>query len=228
MTTVIFDLDGTLADTSGDLLSAANERLAGAGHGEPLDPGTDQGTAVRGALAMLRLGAYRAGLRSTEIEEFATANYRPLLEAYESRIDERTRLYDGAVEALEILRNGGARLGVCTNKPERLADLLLSRLGIRDFFSSLVGGDSLPVRKPDPSPLFVAVDRAGGIPGNAVLVGDNDTDRRTGRAAGIPVILVTFGPAGDTVSELAPEGLIDQYDTLADEVARVTARNDSD
>ncbi|MGB3146320.1 MAG: HAD-IA family hydrolase [Paracoccaceae bacterium] len=211
MRTVIFDLDGTLADTSADLISAANHCFQRMGVGDMLDPTADALTAFHGGRDMLRLGLSRMG----SADEATVDRYYPiLLEAYEADIDRHSRLYPGTVAALEGLRAAGYRLGVCTNKPERLAEILLARLGVRDLFHSLVGADTLPVRKPDPAPYFLAVERAGGTSARSMLVGDTDTDRQTGRAAGIPVALVTFGPEGQGVERFAPEALLHHFDAL--------------
>ena len=208
MRTVIFDLDGTLADTSADLIAAANACFRGLGAGDMLDPVADALTAFHGGRAMLRLGFSRLG-EGGEAE--VDAQYPLLLAAYEDGIDRETRLYPGAVEAVEALRTAGYATGICTNKPERLAEVLMTRLGVRGLFGSLIGADTLPVRKPDPAPYRLSVERAGGRVENSILIGDTDTDRQTGRAAGVPVALVTFGPAGQGVADLAPEALVDDF-----------------
>jgi phosphoglycolate phosphatase len=219
MRSVIFDLDGTLADTSGDLIAAANAAFRDLGLPDLLDPVADAATALRGGRAMLALGFSRvAGF--TE-EDIARA-YPRLLAFYEAAIDTHTRLYPGAMEAVADLRGAGYGVGVCTNKPERLAEKLLARLGVRDAFGSLVGADTLPVRKPDPEPLREAARRLGGDPARTCLVGDSETDRATARAAGVPAILVTFGPAGDAMAALAPEVLIDRFDDLPAAVERLS------
>lgn len=218
MRCVIFDLDGTLADTSGDLLAAANTCLAEMGLAQRLDPRDDAGTAFRGGRAMLRLGLERAGMPS---EERVTAWYPRLLEAYGAAIDVHTQLYPEAVEVIEHLRRSGYTVGVCTNKPEALAETLLQRLGVRGLFASLIGADTLPVRKPDPAPFWAAVDAAGGHRDASLLVGDTETDRKTARAAGRPCILVTFGPEGNAVLKMHPEGRIGHYRDLPGEVARL-------
>lgn len=215
--TVIFDLDGTLADTSGDLLAAANACFRDLGLGDLLGTG-DEGVALRGGRAMLALGFLRSG--SVGAEE-VDRQYPRLLAHYGAAISERTVLYPGAVEAVEALRRAGHPVGMCTNKPERLADLLLRRLGVRDLFASLVGADTLPVRKPDPLPFRVAVERAGGNPECALMVGDSDTDHRTARAAGVPSILVSFGPSGEDMAALGPDALLDGFHDLPGLVARL-------
>lgn len=217
MRSVIFDLDGTLADTSGDLLAAANACFRGLGLGDLIGP-ADAGTALKGGRAMLRLGFSRvAGFGEAEVD----AQYPLLLEAYGAALDTHTVLYPGAMDAVEDLKRAGYIVGICTNKPEGLAEALMTSLGVRNAFASLLGADSLPVRKPDPEHLFETVRRAGGDPKQSLLVGDTKTDRDTSRNAGVPSILVTFGPGDDDVRDLAPEGLIGHYDELMPEVRRL-------
>ena len=219
MRTVIFDLDGTLADTSADLIAAANDCFRGLGHGDVLHPVEDAATAFRGGRAMLRLGFERlgAGAREAEID----AQYPRLLAAYEAGIDRETRLYPGAEAAVRRLRAAGYATGICTNKPERLAEILMARLGVRDLFGALVGADTLAQRKPHPAPYLAAVDRAGGDLARSVLIGDTVTDRDTGRAAGVPVVLVAFGPGGAEAAALAPDAMLAHFDDLGDIVARL-------
>jgi len=218
MRTVIFDLDGTLADTSGDLIAAANACFRDMGLGNVLVPGADAGIALRGGKMMLTEGLKRVnGFDHAVVEHY----YPILLEAYAGAIDLHTFLYDGAMESVEALKMQGYGVGICTNKPEGLADLLLRRLGIRDDFASLIGADTLPVRKPDPEPLREAARKAGGDPAACVLVGDSDTDRNTSLAAGVPSILVTFGPSGADMAALEPEALLDRFEDLPGVVERL-------
>lgn len=214
--TVVFDLDGTLADTSGDLLAAANACFKALGHGALLGPG-DALTAFQGGRAMLRLGFARLGAPWDEGD--VAREYPRLLAAYAEAIDIHTRAYPGVEAALEVLRLRGHALAVCTNKPEALAETLLQRLGLRGHFAALVGADTLPVRKPDPAPYHLAVARAGG--GRSMLLGDTETDCLTARAAGVPVALVTFGPEGTAVARLQPEALLDHFDALPALVERL-------
>jgi len=210
--TVVFDLDGTLADTSGDLIAAANMCFREMGAGDLLDASRDAGTALRGGRAMLRLGMER--LDRAGDEETIDAYYPKLLAAYARDIDRHTVLYDGAMAAVARLKGVGYRVAICTNKPEGLADTLLTRLGVRDAFDAMLGADTLAVRKPDPEHLFETARRAGGDPAQCILIGDSDTDRNTAQAAGVPCVLVTFGPAGGDMSALEPEALLDHFDDL--------------
>ncbi len=218
MRAVVFDLDGTLADTSGDLIAAANACFRAMGEGDVLDPAADAGVALRGGRAMLRAGLERLGRPDGAVIE---AYYPRLLEAYGAKIDVHTVFYDGALDAVEELRRGGYKLAICTNKPEALARELMRRLGALDLFGALVGADTLAVRKPDPEPLFEAARRAGGAPERCLLVGDSDTDRNTARAAGVPSVLVTFGPSGADMAALEPEALISAYHELPEVCARL-------
>lgn len=217
MKTVIFDLDGTLADTSGDLIGAANSCFRDLGHGDLLDPEADRLTAFHGGRAMLRLGFARLGAGHGEAD--IDRAYPRFIDRYAENIDTETRLYPGAIEAVAVLSAAGCRTGICTNKPEALAELLLNRLGIRDRFGALVGADTLASRKPDPAPYVEAVRRAGGEVARSLLVGDTETDVRTARAAGVPVVLVGFGPEGDAVARFGPDALIAGFDRLPGLVA---------
>ena len=210
---VVFDLDGTLCDTAQDLIAAANAALDHLGSPERLDaddPG-DRATALRGGKAMLRRALGREGEADAAQVE---AGYGPLLDAYGAAICVHTRFYPGAREAVARLRGAGTAVAICTNKPERLARSLMEALGAADDFDALVGADTLPVRKPDPAPLRAAVEQAGGALTRSVLVGDTDTDRDTAAAAGVPSILVTFGPHGADVAELRPDALLHDYDQI--------------
>ncbi len=220
MTAVIFDLDGTLADTSADLLASANYCFRDMGLGDVLTA-QDAGVALRGGRMMLRTGLSRVG----QLDEAVVDRYYPiLLEAYGSAISTHTYLYPGAMNAVETLKSQGFAVGICTNKPEGLADQLLRDLGVRDDFGALVGADTLPVRKPDPEPLFETARRVGRAATDCMLIGDSDTDRNTARAAGVPSILVTFGPAGGDMAALAPEALLNDFAALPGVVAALTSR----
>lgn len=209
---MVFDLDGTLADTSGDLIAAANACFRQMGESDVLNVATDAGTALRGARAMLALGLQRLG---RDVDSAVVDAYYPvLLAAYARDIDTHTVMYPGAMAAVEALKSTGYRVAICTNKPEALAETLLTRLGVRDAFGAMVGSDTLAVRKPHPEHLFETARRAGGHPEKCVLIGDTDTDRKTARAAGVPCVLVTFGPAGGDMAALEPEALLQDFADL--------------
>ena len=222
MRTVVFDLDGTLADTSGDLIAAANHCFRDMGFGDILDVSGDAGVALRGGRRMLTEGLTRLG----RMDPGMVDRYYPvLLDAYGAAISEHTVFYPGALDAIRTLAARGYGVGICTNKPEALAQKLMRELGALDLFGALVGADTLPVRKPDPAPLRETVRRLGGDPAMTVLIGDSDTDRNTARAAGVPSVLVTFGPGGEDMAALAPEALLEDFADLPDLVQALIGRN---
>ncbi|MEO0485923.1 MAG: HAD-IA family hydrolase [Pseudomonadota bacterium] len=218
MRSVIFDLDGTLADTSGDLLNAANACFRARGLGDQLTS-ADAGTALRGGKAMLRLGYAR--LRTDDIDAAVDADYQNLLTHYARDIDRHTVMYPHAMEAVETLKAAGIAVAICTNKPEGLAEDLMTRLGMRPAFGALVGADTLPVRKPDPAPFWEAVDRVGGDHAQTLLVGDSMTDERTARAAGVPSVSVSFSPDAASRAEMSPDAWLDDYRELPGIVERL-------
>jgi phosphoglycolate phosphatase len=209
ISTVIFDLDGTLADTSRDLIFAANGALEALGAGRPLDPEGDAHTAFRGGIAMLKLGLSRAGL-----DHDPALGHKHLLALYGERIAGETKLYPGIRECVAALQAKGLKLGICTNKPEGLAEKLMAALDFRAPFGALVGGDTLPVRKPNPEPYDLTLHRLGASRQGSVLIGDTETDRLTAKAAQVPSVLVTFGPDGQDVAKLNPEALLHHFDDL--------------
>lgn len=211
----IFDLDGTLADTSADLLAAANVVLAP--RGLPLlDPVRDRPVAGRGGRSMIRRSLSIAGRPEDAPAEVALADaiYPELLEAYGAALAVHTRLFDGVTACLEDLRHRGWRLGVCTNKPEHLAVPLLDILGIAKQFDAILGADTLPIRKPDPGHFTETAARIGADPLRSVMIGDTVTDLDTARAAKAPCVLTRFGFAAEPLETLSPDAIIDHFDEI--------------
>lgn len=217
--TVVFDLDGTLADTGADLINAANACFQALGLGCPLDPHDDKPTGMKGARAMLSLGFQRLNGEVNQVD--VDREYPKLIKHYDRNINVETKLYDGAPDAVLQLGAAGWRVAICTNKPEALADKLLKSLGVRHMFHALVGADTLPVRKPDPAPFLEAVKRVDGSRDRSVMIGDTVTDHETARAAGVPSVLVTFGPDGGDVAALKPDALLHHYDDLDEIVSKL-------
>lgn len=210
MKTAVFDLDGTLVDTSGDMLAAANGYFEAQGIGAPLCYVRDAHIGVTGGRAMLEAGSRRSGF---EISDFDEA-YREFLGRYSANLHVRSVVYDGVNEALTLLRAQGWILTICTNKPENMAERLLDALDLRAPFRALIGADTLPIRKPDPNAFREAVIRAGGDVQQSVMIGDTQTDHDTARAAGVPSILVDFGMRD--VRRFEPDGIMTHYGELAE------------
>jgi phosphoglycolate phosphatase len=218
--TIAFDLDGTLIDTAPDLLGALNVILV------------EQGMAPAPMTAVRQLVGH--GLRGMLIRAFAMADLtisedqiaelRPrIVEVYQGRIAQESRPFPGCLAALADLRARGAKLAVCTNKPEGLARLLLDQLQMTALFDAIVGGDTLPVQKPDPAPLLEAVAQAGGDRARAILVGDASPDTGAAKAAGVPCIVLSFGYNDLPPAELGGDMVIDHFDALAGAVADLVA-----
>ena len=148
MRTVIFDLDGTLADTSGDLLAAANHCFRAMGLGDVLTE-DDAGVALRGGKQDADHGAFE---RVGQMSDATVAEYYPvLLEAYAEAIDTHTVMYPGAMEAVEALKTMGYGVGICTNKPEGLAETLMTRLGCAMNLPRLWGRTPCPCANRTPN-----------------------------------------------------------------------------
>lgn len=211
MRTIVFDLDGTLADTAADMIAATNAVFRDLGHGDRLDPVADAATAFYGGRAMLRLGFSRIGQGG---EREIDAAYPEFLVRYGDDLFSRSRFYPGALEAVDRLKAAGDRVAICTNKPEGLALGLLDGLGAAGVFDVVIGADTLPTRKPDPAPYHAAVERAGGTLARSMMLGDTVTDLATARAAGVPCALVTFGPGAGAVAALGPDATLGAYDAL--------------
>lgn len=207
--TVVFDLDGTLADTAPDLTASLNHTLGKLGR--PAVPAEDVRHMVgHGVRALLRNGLAATGEVS---EELIDEGFPIFFNYYAAHIADHTRPFPGVEEALAALEADGVKIAVCTNKLEALTFDLLAALGWKDRFAAVVGGDTLPVRKPDPAPLFEAIARAGGE-GPAAFVGDSITDTDTAKAAGLPCVALSFGFSDRPPSELGADRLIDHWDEL--------------
>jgi phosphoglycolate phosphatase len=205
---VVFDLDGTLINTAPDLTDALNHMLGRLGR-EPVPAAKVIEIVGRGMRNLVERSLDATGSARPAPEEKALSIF---LEYYEAHIADGTRPYEGAEAALDRLRRRGARLAICTNKPENLTRKLLAAFGWTERFASVIGGDTLPARKPDAAPLREAIDRAGG--GRAVLVGDSITDVQTANAAGLPCMAVTWGFRDRPAEALGATGLIDRFDEL--------------
>jgi len=209
--TIVFDLDGTLADTAPDLIDALNFVLARDGIA-PVPVEDARALVGAGARALIERGYARAGreLAKDRLDEV----FNLFLHFYNAHIADKSRLFPGVAACLDRCAAAGWRLAVCTNKLEYSSKLLLEKLGVRDRFAFVCGQDTFGIAKPDPRPLTQTVAHAGGRLEAAVMIGDSITDIRTARAAGIPVIAVDFGYTEVPVSQLGPDLVISHFDAL--------------
>jgi phosphoglycolate phosphatase len=216
---VIFDLDGTLLDTAPDLLRALNTVLAEVGL-PAVDRSSVEYNFGHGAKSLIIEGFRRAGqvLPDEAVEPYV----RRFLDLYAAGVAVETEAFPGAVAAMDRLAQHGVGFAVCTNKREYLARPLLQHLDLLDRFDAVLGGDSLPVRKPDPQHILSTIAAAAADATQTVMVGDSDADIKAAKAAGIPVIGVNFGYSPVPVASFEPDAVIDRFDDLFDALKAVS------
>jgi phosphoglycolate phosphatase len=199
---LVFDLDGTLVDSSRDLAAATNEALARVAPGAPAIP-------LEAIVSFVGEGArllVERSLRYAGVDSAPDAVLPVFFECYGERLLDTTRLYPGMKEALDAV--AGCTLAVLTNKPGPFSRTILEGLGVAARFARIWGYGDVAARKPDPAGLLRLVAELGGAPAEAWMIGDSAVDVRTGRAAGVRVAGVTWGldPAG--VRAAAPDRLL--------------------
>jgi len=189
--TVLFDLDGTLADTAPDLGLALNSLLREEGRA-PVPYDKIRPEASHGARALLHLGF---GVRPYDV------NYdvlrRRFLDLYAANLCRETRLFPGIAELLEALHLRRLNWGIVTNKPAVLTDPLVRELGLADSAACVVSGDTTANSKPHPEPLLHACAQAGSAPAACLYVGDAARDIEAGRVAGMQTLVAMFGYIGE-------------------------------
>ena len=205
MKPVVFDLDGTLIDSAPDIHAAVNATLRD--HGiAPL--GFDRVRSFIGR-GVDHLWSEIAGVTGSDPAQTAR-----LKTGFMTRYHDATgltRLYPGVIEALGALASLGHPLGICTNKPLGPTRAILDHFGVAQMFSVVIGGDSLPQRKPDPAPLHAAFSMLGG---HGVYVGDSEVDAETALAVGVPFLLYTRGYRKTAVDAIAHHADFDDFAAL--------------
>jgi phosphoglycolate phosphatase len=218
--TIVFDLDGTLVDTAPDLVRALNATLdlEGLPHTKLENVRRMVG---RGARAMIERAAELHGVTfgPERLDQLMTA----FVEIYRTDIAAESRPFPGVSEALGQLASMGAKLSVCTNKRTELSNQLLDALDLTKWFSAVVGADSVTDRKPHPEHYRAAVTRAGGTVRRSVMIGDTSIDVGAARAAGAPVIIVSFGYLDADADKLGADVLLDRYSELTPACRRLLA-----
>jgi phosphoglycolate phosphatase len=219
--TLVFDLDGTLVDTAHDLIGALNAALAS--EGVPAVPEAMVGHLVgNGAKVMIERGLahHRVAAGSAQIDRLIQF----FLAHYAENVAVASRPYPGVLAALDRFAAAGWTFAVCTNKHEALSKRLLTELGLIDRIAALTGGDTFAYKKPDPRHILSTIAKAGGTADDAIMVGDSRSDIDAAKAAGIPVVAVTFGYTDTPVAKLGPDVIIDHFDELWDAVEAIRAR----
>ena len=216
--TIAFDLDGTLVDTAPDLIGALNIVL-GERRLPHLAVDSARELVGKGARGLITRGFAAAGEPLDEAEIGALTNR--FIEVYRSRIASESRPFQGLEAALDVLSQAGAVLTVCTNKRTDLSVELLDALGLTHRFAAVIGADLAPLRKPDPSHFVAAVEAGGGDPSRALMVGDSCNDVDSAKAAGAPVVVVSFGYTETPPDLRGGDALIDRFGQLPAAAARL-------
>jgi phosphoglycolate phosphatase len=209
--TVVFDLDGTLVDSAPDLVAALNVVLSGAG----LPTVAYENARIMvggGARVMVERGLKANGrvLPAADGDRMA----RDFVAYYADHIAVHSQPFHGVEAALDELAKSGCHLAVCTNKLEWLSVRLLDALGLTKRFRAICGPDTFGASKPDPRILRGTIERAGGDPARAIMIGDSMTDIATARAAGVPVIAVDFGYSEVPVETLKADRVVSAFAEL--------------
>ncbi|KAF0227705.1 MAG: phosphoglycolate [Beijerinckiaceae bacterium] len=218
--TLVFDLDGTLAETAPDIMATLNHLLVREGL-DMLPVSAARQLVGAGARALLERGFKAAG-RPLEAEKLETL-FQAFLVHYLDHVAELSFLFPGVESALKGLAGEGYGLAICTNKPEAHSLALVEQLGILPMFRKVAGRETFAFCKPDPRHLTETIRAAGGDAARAIMIGDSRTDVDTARAAGIPVVGVTFGYTDVPMAELKPDRIIEHFDALP-EAIRALAR----
>lgn len=213
---VVFDLDGTLIDTAPDLHAHLVEVLHELGR--PALPLAEVRPMIGdGARVLLQRGLEASGGIPDGVD--LEALFGTFLGRYTALPHRYGVVFEGVVAVLEQLRAGGSALGICTNKPQAASLALLQAAGLEGFFDVVIGGDVLPVRKPDAGHIAGVLERLGTTGGRAVMVGDSRNDLAAARATGIPCVLVSFGYTATPAAELGADLVIDHFAELPQALA---------
>lgn len=207
----IVDLDGTMIDTLGDFDAALNAMLDDLSLAR-VDRAFIEHTVGKGSEHLIRSTLAHVG---SEASAFGAAWAR--YQHHYLRINgEHASVFPGVREGLQAMRSQGLVLACLTNKPTAFARPLLEKKGLDGYFAQVFGGDAFERKKPDPLPLLKTCEALGVPPSRTLMVGDSSNDARAARAAGCPVVLVSYGyNHGEPVQAVDADGVIDRLDALA-------------
>ena len=214
---VIFDLDGTLAETARDILECINDVIRPHG-AHALTFERDCSLVSFGGRRIIRHVFHENDIQISDddVEKL----FRAFIDHYETNIARHTVLFPRTRETLQLLTDASFNLAVCTNKSSGPCHALLRKLDIDHFFCAIVANDTFPWSKPDRRALLSTIELAKGCPKKSVMVGDSRTDVDAARAAGIPVVVVDFGYSDVPVAELAADSIISNFIDLDREVRK--------
>ena len=206
----IVDLDGTMVDTLGDFQVALNAALADLSLAR-IDRAFVEATVGKGSEHLVRETVRTVGAPPDRFDDL----YRRYLHHYQRINGKYADVFDGVIEGLVRLQAHGLRLACLTNKPLAFAQGLLAAKALAPFFQVVFGGDSFDRKKPDPLPTLRTCEALGTAPARTLVVGDSVNDAAAARAAGCPVVLVSYGyNHGDPVSDVDQDGVVDRIDQI--------------
>ncbi len=209
---IIFDLDGTLAETAEDILNAVNHVTYPLLGMAPLNMREHRSLVSLGGRNLLKRAYQEAGrtLMTDDLEPL----FKAFIAHYEDNIAVCSALFPGVRQALRRLESRGFELAICTNKSSGPCHALLQALDIAQHFPTIVANDTFPWSKPDGRVLTATIEKAGADPNRSIMVGDSRPDIDAARSAKMPVIAVDFGYSDVAVDELAPDRIISAFDGL--------------
>lgn len=213
----LFDLDGTLVDSAPDLAAAVDQMLEQLGRPRAGLENVRQWVGNGSPILVRRALAGKTDWEPASTRDDALFNDAKSLfyQAYEKLNGQYATVYEGVESCLASLAGHGCRMAVVTNKPERYIAPLLEQMGLEHWFDLSVGGDTLPLKKPDPAPLLHAMTSLGGTRGTTVMVGDSAPDVNAALAAGIPCVAVRYGyNYGQPVDSLGAHAVVDSLAQL--------------
>ena len=218
--TIVFDLDGTLIDSAADVGAAVDRVLVDSGLA-PLDPAMYPALMGEGGRVRTRKAFALRGVELSRDE--LSAKVDAFIAHYAASPVASTRPYPGVADTLAGLAAAGIRLCVCTNKYEASARDVLARLGLMPPIEDAAGADSFGVRKPHPGHILRLLERMNADPASAIMVGDSIHDVEAAKAAGLPVIAVSWGYTATPPDQLGADAVLDRFDRLPDIVRAVAA-----
>jgi phosphoglycolate phosphatase len=208
---IVFDLDGTIADTAVDIRAALVRALAAEGL-PPVDLGSVRLMIGGGPRLLVQRALDRLGIATNDaLVARLTAAFHT---EYIRQGNALTKLFDGVESTLRQLHMSGIRVGLCSNKPDDLCRMLVNNFTIDRYFDEILGSGGDMPRKPDPAPLLRIIERLGVPPEDTLYVGDSQTDVVTARNAGVPVMLVSYGYTLRAASQLGADAVIDSVAEL--------------
>ncbi|MEM1428857.1 MAG: phosphoglycolate phosphatase [Pseudomonadota bacterium] len=213
---LVFDLDGTLIDSAPDICAMANALLAEEGI-DRVSLAEARGFVGAGADAFVRRMRAARGIPEADHARLLAR----FLELYEGAVAHSV-IYPGVLDALTLFAAKGHALAVCTNKPIRPTHIVLDHFEMRGRFGAVIGGDTLPVRKPDPAPIHAAFAALGAETG--LYVGDSEVDADAAARAGVPFLLFTEGYRKTPVAEMPHDAAFSHWDELPALIERLTVR----